>query len=108
MFFDQKTPVMVKLHYFVYQTNVILPTYLAKAEEDSEHILIENSFLLVTNVVPDEMEESSDEEDDDSTDDDSVNKEATNDMDEDNNDDDCSFVEDVIRMSNEQVVIVCV
>ena len=105
---DQKTPAMDKLHYFVCQTNGMLPKYLAKVDDDSERLLFYNSFLLMTNIVADEMEESKDEEDDDSTDDDSVNKEATNDMDEDNSDDDYSFVEDAIGMSNELVVIVCV
>ena len=32
---DQKTPAMNKLYYFVCQTNVMLPKYLAKAEEVS-------------------------------------------------------------------------
>ena len=67
---DQKTPAMDKLHYFVYQTDDILPKYLAKAEEDSECLLFDNSFLLMTNLVSDKIVESSDEEDDDSTDDD--------------------------------------
>ena len=103
---DQKTPAMDKLHYFVCQTDDMLPKYLAKAEEDTERLLFDNSFLLMTNLVSDEIKESSDEEDDDSTDDDSVNKEATNNIDEENDDDDYSFVGDAIGMGNEQVIIV--
>ena len=97
---------MDKLHYFVCQTDDMLPKYLAKAEENSERILFDNSFSLLTNLVYDEIKESSDEEDGDSTDDDSVNKEATNNIDEENDDDDYSFVGDAIGMGNEQVIIV--
>ena len=48
---DQKTPAMDKLHYFVCQTNHMLPKYLAKAEKDNECLLFGNSFLLMTNLV---------------------------------------------------------
>ena len=58
---DQKTHAMDKLHYFVCQTDGMLPKYSAKAEEDSEHRLSNIPFLLMSNVVADEMEESSDE-----------------------------------------------
>ena len=87
---DQQIPAMDKLHYYVLQTDKLLPKYLKIAEDDSFRILEMDrtytamSFMSsMTDAYSNESDDDNNEDDDDDDDDDDADDE-----DDDGDDDD--------------------
>ena len=85
---DQQIPAMDKLHYYVLQTDKLLPKYLKIAEDDSFRILEMDRTYPAMSFMASMTDAYSNESDDDNNDDDDDGDDDADDEDDNGDDDD--------------------
>ena len=92
---DQKTPAMDKLHFYVLQTDALLPKYLKLADQDSARILsVDRTIDALSTMMVDIIDDDTNESDDEDVDGDTPDDEDDDDAEENDSGDELSSLDD--------------